>query len=91
MLAQQYDDDEPGSPWRFILYLDQSADDRQREPLTEIFLGRLGGTPAKQFPWAFKPSELLDVRSVPIEIDHTANRGWFRARDEAPSDSRPGS
>ena len=82
VLASQYDDDEPGSPWRFILYLDQSADDRQREALTEIFLGRLGGTPTKQFPWAFKPSELLDVRAVPIEIDHTPTRGWFRAGEE---------
>ncbi len=82
VLAQVYDDDEPGSPWRFFLYLDERADRRQREALEEIYLGRLGGTPQKQFPWAFKSSELLGVRAVPIEIDHTPGRGWFRAGEE---------
>ena len=32
-----------------------------------------------QFPWAFKPSDLLEVVSSRIEIDHTPGRGWFRA------------
>jgi hypothetical protein len=79
VLASQYDDDEPGSPWRFWLYLDERGDERQREALTEIYLGHLGGTPQKQFPWAFKASEVLGVHTVPIEIDHTPGRGWFRA------------
>jgi hypothetical protein len=79
VLAAQYDDDEPGSPWSFYLYLDERSDERQREALTEIFLGRLGGTPLKQFPWVWKASELLDVRAVPIEIEHVPGRGWFRA------------
>jgi hypothetical protein len=79
VLANAYDDDEPGSPWRFFLYLDDRGSERQREALTEIYLGRLGGTPQRQFPWAFKPSDLLGVRTVPIEIDHTPGRGWFRA------------
>jgi hypothetical protein len=79
VLAARYDDDEPGSPWSFYLYLDERSDERQREALTEIFLGRLGGTPLKQFPWVWKASELLDVRAVPIEIEHIPGRGWFRA------------
>jgi hypothetical protein len=78
-LASRYDDDEPGSPWSFYLYLDERADERQREALEGIFLGRLGGTADKQFPWAWKESNLLGVRAVPIEIDHTPGRGWFRA------------
>ena len=82
VLANRYDDDEEGSPWSFWLYLDERADERQREALTEIYLGNLGGTPLKQFPWAFKASELLGVRAVPIEIDHTPGRGWFRAGDD---------
>lgn len=81
VMAIRYHDDEPGSPWSFFLYLDQRGDERQREALTEIFLGRLGGTPLKQFPWAWKPSDLLGVRTVPIEMDHTPGRGWFRAGD----------
>jgi hypothetical protein len=80
-MAIRYHDDEPGSPWSFYLYLDDRADERQREALTQIFLGRLGGTPLKQFPWAFKASDLLGVRAVPVEIDHTRGRGWFRAGD----------
>ena len=79
VLANMYDDDEPGSPWDHWLYLDERADERQREALTEIYLGNLGGTPREQFPWAFKASNLLGVRAVPIEIDHTSGRGWFRA------------
>ena len=79
VLANRYDDDEPGSPWSFWLYLDERADERQREALTEIYLGKLGGTPQKQFPWAFKSSDFLGVRIAPIEIDHTPGKGWFRA------------
>lgn len=81
-LATRYDDDEPGSPWSFVLYVDERGDERQRDAMTRIFLGRLGGTPLKQFPWAWKTSNLLAVRVVAIEIDHTPGRGWFRAADE---------
>ena len=79
VLANRYDDDEPGSPWSFVLYVDERADERQREALEGIFLGRFGGTPQLQFPWVWKPSTLLGVRHVAIEVDHTPGRGWFRA------------
>jgi hypothetical protein len=82
VMALRYHDDEPGSPWSFYLYLDERGDERQRDALTEIYLGRLGGTPLKQFPWAFKESDLLGVRTVSIEVDHTPGRGWFRAGDQ---------
>jgi hypothetical protein len=79
VLANRYDDDEESSPWSFVLYVDERADERQREALEGIFLGRLGGTPESQFPWVWKPSSVLAVRHVAIEIDHTPGRGWFRA------------
>jgi hypothetical protein len=79
VLANRYDDDEPGSPWDFFLYVDERADERQREAIEGIYLGRLGGTPEAQFPWVFKESRMLGVRQVAIEIDHTPGRGWFRA------------
>jgi hypothetical protein len=79
VLASRYDDDEPGSPWDFILFLDEKADERQRNALEAIFLGHAGGTPLRQFPWAFKPSRLVHVRAAAIEIDHRPRRGWFRA------------
>jgi hypothetical protein len=82
VVALRYDDDEPGSPWDFALYVDDRADPEQRDLLAAIFLGDLGGTPGDQFPWVFKPSRPLGVRTAPIEIDHSETRGWFRAGEE---------
>jgi len=79
VLAGRYDDDEPGSPWSFRLYLDDAAEADQREALAEIFTGQLGGTPELQFPWVWKPSDLLGITAVPMEIHHVPSRGWFRA------------
>jgi hypothetical protein len=79
VLASRYHDDEPGSPWRFVVLVDARGDADQRQALADIFTGRLGGTPARQFPWVFKPADLLGVDAVDIEVDHTPGRGWFRA------------
>jgi hypothetical protein len=78
-LAFRYDDDEPGSPWDFVLYIDERADERQRDAMEAILTGRQGGTALAHFPWAWKESRLLAVRAVPIAVDHHARRGWFRA------------
>lgn len=80
-LASRYDDDEPGSPWTWILYLDTGASDEQRAALEAIFTGRLGGDALRHFPWAWKASELVAVRPVDIEIDHTPRRQRLRIRD----------
>ena len=69
-LAFWYDDDEPGSPWRLVLYVDERGDGGQREALAAIFLGRLGGERILKLPWVRKPSELLDERASAIEIRH---------------------
>jgi hypothetical protein len=82
VLALRYDDDEPGSPWDFILYVDELAGPAQLEALEGIYLGRLGGTPFLQFPWVWKASNLLGVRQVSIEIDHTPGHGWFHVGGE---------
>ena len=74
VIVSRYSDDEPGSPWDFVLYLDDSADDSQRAALEAIYTGKAGGTPLKQFPWAFKPSNLVEVRPAKIEIDHTPRK-----------------
>lgn len=79
VLAFRYDDDEPDSPWTFLLYVDQRGNERQREALAWILTGELGGTPQEQFPWVWKDSDLLGWRPAPIEIDHTLGRGWFTA------------
>jgi len=81
-LAIRYDDDEPGSPWTWILYLDEGASEEQQSALEAIFTGRLGGDALEHFPWAWKASELFGVRPVAIELDHTRRRQWLRIRDE---------
>jgi hypothetical protein len=76
VLASRYHDDEPGT---FVLFVDARGEETQRQAMAEIFTGRLGGTPQKQFPWVFKDANPLGVEVVDIEIDHTPGRGWFRA------------
>jgi hypothetical protein len=80
-LAIHYDDDEAGSPWTWILYLDERASEEQQAALEAIFTGRLGGDALEHFPWAWKASELVGVRRVGIELDHTRRRQWIRIRD----------
>jgi len=78
VLVSRYHDDEPRSPWTFALYVDASGNERQRQAMADILTGRLGGDPSRQFPWVFKPAELIGVEAVEIEIDHTPGRGRFR-------------
>jgi len=79
VLVSRYHDDEPRSPWTFALFVDARGKQEQRQAIADIFTGRLGGTPRKQFPWVFKDANLLGVEALEIEIDHTPGRGWFRA------------
>ena len=81
VLVSRYDDDEPGSPWTFFLYVDERGDERQRQALAEILSGRLGGSVMRHFPWAWKASNPLGWSAARIEIDHTRGRGRFRAND----------
>jgi hypothetical protein len=80
-LALHYSDDEPGSPWSWVLYLDVDASAKQRAALEDVFTGRLGGDAERHFPWAWKPSELIAVRPVEIVVDHTRRRQRLRIRD----------
>lgn len=67
-ITLRYDDDEPGSPWRFVLYVDERGDDAQRSALAEIMLGRRGGPHILKLPWVRKPSELIAVRPALVEL-----------------------
>ena len=81
VLVCRYDDDEPGSPWTFFLYVDERGSQRQRDVLALIFTGGLGGTAQRQFPWAFKANRSLGWRPARIEIEHVPRRGWFTVDD----------
>jgi hypothetical protein len=80
-MAIRYSDDEPGSPWTWILYVDRSASDEQRAALEDIFAGRRGGDALTHFPWAWKDSELVAVRPVEFDVEHTRARQRLRIRD----------
>ena len=79
--ATRYHDDEPGSPWSFVMYLDARADDAQRAALENVYSGRLDGDALKHFPWAWKEAEEIAVRPVEIEVSHEQRRQWLRIRD----------
>jgi hypothetical protein len=67
-LACRYDDDEPGSPWTFVLYVDARGDDSQRGALADLFLGHVGGGHIAVLPWVRKASNLVEVRPRTIEL-----------------------
>ncbi len=68
VLAGWYDDDEAGSPWRVMLYVDQDADDRAFDALGDIFLGRVGGTARTNYAAAI--GDVHAVRRARIVLSH---------------------
>jgi hypothetical protein len=68
VLTLRYEDDEPGSPWTFVLHVDERGDEAQRSALGDIFLGRAGGAHVLELPWVRKPAHLVALRASPIEI-----------------------
>jgi hypothetical protein len=77
-LVYRYSDDEDGSPWQFVLHVDAHGDEQQRDALSKILVGRLGGQLVLALPWVRKPSELLRVRASRIEIEHDAGAHSLR-------------
>jgi len=51
--------------WKVALYLDERANQPQKDALTKIFAGQAGGTPAALAPFI---GEVLGVKSVPMEF-----------------------
>jgi hypothetical protein len=80
-MAIRYHDDEPGSPWTYVLYVDARGDEAQRSALGSVFTGALGGDALAHFPWAWKESMCVAVRPVEIEVSHEPRRQWLRIRD----------
>ena len=92
VMAGFYVDDEPRSPWRVTLYVDERATPEQHQWLSDIFLGRAGGGTRANFAAAI--TTVHAVRSAHIELDHTPGtwaigvEGWVRVRasDQVPCD-----
>ena len=62
VMTYQYDDDEPGSPWRLVLHVDGP------DELADVLLGRLGGDHIRTLPWVRKDTESLTIRRARIEF-----------------------
>jgi len=77
VMAGWYDDDEPRSPWRVSLYLDERAGHEQHAALAAIFLGRAGGTTLRNFAAAI--GTVHAVRRARIELSHVPRRWSIRA------------
>jgi hypothetical protein len=68
-MAVRYDDDEPGSPWSIVLYVDERGDHAQQSALANVLLGRLGGPHVSRLPWVRKARHLIDVRPAAITLE----------------------
>ena len=56
-----------GSKWKIALYLDEKANNDQKEALTKIFTGQVGGEFFAEM--LSRVGEILGTRSVPIEFN----------------------
>ena len=67
-----FDHVQPSTPWEVVLYVDERANDAQRDALADIFLGRAGGTVASLYGPAI--GEVHAVRRARITLEHVAAR-----------------
>ncbi len=71
VIAGYFTDEESMSPWTIVLYVDDRCSNEQAQAMERIFLGKAGGDTANKFAAAF--GDILAVRRVRIELDHTAD------------------
>lgn len=72
MSLRYHDEVQPSTPWEVVLYVDERADDAQKEALADIFLGRAGGSVANLYGPAI--GEVHAVRRARITVEHVAPR-----------------
>jgi hypothetical protein len=90
VLSLRYRDDvQPSTRWEVVLYVNDGADAAQAKTLADIFLGRAGGTVAKQYGPAI--GEVHAVRSARITLEHRTPRkridvvGYLTVEAEGPA------
>jgi len=79
VMAGYWDEDESGVPWRVLLYVDAGADEARRSALADVFLGRAGGTPTRNYTPAI--TRVFGVRPADIEVVHERGRQRIRVAD----------
>jgi hypothetical protein len=72
VMVGSYHDDEPGSPWTVALFVDDGADVSQQGALADIFLGRVGGTPSRNYSKSIQ--RVARVGTAVVRLDHTRRR-----------------
>lgn len=93
MTLRYFDRVQPSTRWEVVLYIDERADEAQAEALAAIFLGRAGGTVARQYGPAI--GEVRAIRRARISLEHDAARkridvpGYIVVEAEEPA-SAPG-
>lgn len=73
-MVGSYRDDEPGSPWSIILYIDETATERQHHALSKIFRGEVGGNMA----FTANIGIVHAVKPALISLDHTMGAETIR-------------
>lgn len=72
VLVGSYSDDEEGSPWRVMLFVDENADETRQGDLADVFLGRIGGDTHRLYGRRIR--DVTMVRPAAIELVHTPGR-----------------
>ncbi|NIA70933.1 DUF1326 domain-containing protein [Pelagibius litoralis] len=73
-MAGRYSDEEEGTPWSVIIYIDENAGDDQFEALSEIFQGNAKGN----ILFTGNISKVLAVKRARIALDHAAGNEQIR-------------
>ncbi len=72
VLVGSYSDDEPDSPWRVALFVDETADEDRQGDLADVFLGRIGGDTHRLYGRAIQDVSM--VRPAAIRLVHEPGR-----------------
>lgn len=72
VLVGSYSDDEPGSPWRVALFVDETADEDRQADLADVFLGRIGGDTHRLYGRGIQQVSM--VRPAAIRLVHETGR-----------------
>ena len=72
VMVGSYSDDEPGSPWRVALFVDETADEVRQGDLANLFLGRFGGDTHRLYGRAIRDVSM--VRPAAIRLVHEPRR-----------------
>ena len=86
VMVGSYNDDEPSSPWTVALLIDDEADLAQHAALADIFLGRVGGTPSRNYSPAIQA--VAGVSTAVVRLDHNRRhwRIWVEGRVDVAAD-----